>query len=780
MKYFKNLFKYLGIAVIALSLVFGVFVIDTPNHVHAAGDRFFIMGQVFVSSNTATITEVGRRTSTLTLNKTAGGAGSTFTIYRAQGITAVVTSGTTTITGSPVTLTGGSNTLTCDATNGTITLTLTIGTAANWNTVQAWAATSGGTGGAAIPTSAENALFDANSFTAASQVVTVDATASCLNMDWTGATNTPTLALSTNTLIPFGNVTFITAMSTTTGVGGQIRWADDGSLTTNGLNIVATYLGVQIGGKTLTFNDNFSMTGILYIPRGVLNTAGKTVICTDFLATASEAKTITLSSSIISCASWVIGGTPSPTLTANTSTINCSGSFTGGGLTTYNTVKLTGATSTITGNNTFATLGFTRAGVQTITFTDGSTQTVGALTRDAGTSIKTLRGSGAAGWNIAYNGASYISQDYFSISRSAATPAVNKFYAGTHSTNGGNNIGWNFYAPDVPTVTIQAQTTVDCFAVIGNGTITNLGAGNIAATMTGFRWGLAIGIYPNDIQQAGAYPLGAFTEAISSLPYHTAVFMQAEAQNSVGWGYSAELTFTTPFVGSPTNFIATAVGNRIDLTWVAGSYSTSSMIIRGVHSYPTAITDGSIVYSGAAGFFSDTLISDPDFNQYYYSAFGVVTTNVSPTYSSATNGGIGMISVVNYIFCGVVAFIAVILTVAAYAVKRTALAMLSAIFWMVVCGVSLSQLSTNVPVFTAMSLIGFIAAIGMSIQAYGFRDKDEDGSDNEDDLTFEEQLKKKQEERHELKEQMDANTQKRKEARQAKEEERAEKRYKNG
>jgi hypothetical protein len=204
------------------------------------------------------------------------------------------------------------------------------------------------------------------------------------------------------------------------------------------------------------------------------------------------------------------------------------------------------------------------------------------------------------------------------------------------------------------------------------------------------------------------------------------------------------------------------------------------MIIRGVHSYPTAITDGSIVYSGAAGFFSDTLISDPDFNQYYYSAFGVVTTNVSPTYSSATNGGIGMISVVNYIFCGVVAFIAVILTVAAYAVKRTALAMLSAIFWMVVCGVSLSQLSTNVPVFTAMALIGFIAAIGMSIQAYGFRDKDEDGSDNESDLTFEEQLKKKQEERQELKELADANSQKRKAVRQTKEAERAEKRYLNG
>jgi hypothetical protein len=742
MKYLKNLFKYLGIAVIALSLVFGVFVIDTPNHVHAAGDRFFIMGQVFVSSNTATITEVGRQTSTLTLNKTAGGAGSTFTIYRAQGITAVVTSGTTVITGSPVTLVGGSNTLTCDATNGTITLTLTIGTAANWNTVQAWAATSGGTGGAAIPTSAENALFDANSFTAASQVVTVDATAICLSMDWTGSTNSPRFKPGANVIYVYGNCTFINAMTVNGGSYATfILFNGSGTnlLTTNGTTISCS-IGPAVGSTaTMSLQDNLTCTG-LYHGGGTILTNGKTITAEHYnIFGGTAARTLTPSSSTINITGNGANGWNTQTgliITANTSTINIGGTaqFAGTGL-TYNVINLIGTAHTITGNNTFATLGFTRVGVQTITFTDGSTQTVGNITRDVGVSIKTLQGSGVAGWNIAYNGATYISQDYFSISRSNATPAVNKFYAGTHSTNGGNNSGWNFYAPDVPTVTIQAQTTVNCFAVTGNGTITNLGAGNIAATMTGFRWGLATGIYPNDIQQAGAYPLGAFTEAISSLPYHTAVFMQAEALNSVGWGYSAELTFTTPFVGSPTNLTATINGNVIDLAWVAGFGSTTTMVIRGTSAYPTSIADGIVIYSGAAAVYTDSYI-DIDVYKYYYSAFGITISNeVSPTYISAQAGGAAVTAIGNNV--GMIAFLILTLglTISSFALRKSVLALGAGASWMLLALYSMSQSSAANPsqitdIYMGLFWIGIIFVIVCVFEAVYMRPRHEDAEES--------------------------------------------------
>jgi hypothetical protein len=117
----------------------------------------------------------------------------------------------------------------------------------------------------------------------------------------------------------------------------------------------------------------------------------------------------------------------------------------GGGLTTYNIVNLTGATSTITGNNTFARLALPPATTQTITFTDSSTQTAStfALSGSSG-HVHTLQGSSTGGWNLVYAGSTYAPQWYISISRCTATP-TNIFRAVT-STDGNNNVHWTFIA----------------------------------------------------------------------------------------------------------------------------------------------------------------------------------------------------------------------------------------------------------------------------------------------------------------------------------------------
>lgn len=408
--------------------------------------RYFVMGQVFVADGTTTTDSVGRHVTDKTITVT-GGAGN-FTIYMTQGITSTVTSGTAAITGSPVTLSAGANTLTAGG-DGTCTLDITIGTAANWNSVQSWAATSGGTGGAVVPTSSDDVFFDANSFTAAGQTVTVDAAANCLSMDWTGATNTPNITVAAGIVLNvYGSATFIAAMSTTAGdVNSYFNYKGTGkTITTNGLvSTINHVFGYSSGTGSYTLLDNVTVDR-LELYSGTLDTNGKTITASDrILLSGAAAKTLTIGTSIINCLAWTYSGS-NLTLTDNTATINVSGNFTStAGIATYNIVNLTGPTSTITGSNTFNTLGLTRAGVQTITFTDGTTQTLTKLLRDAGVSVKTLAGSGVAGWNIASTG-SIQSLDYISVSHSTAAP-VGKFFAGNHSTDGGDNVGWYFTTP---------------------------------------------------------------------------------------------------------------------------------------------------------------------------------------------------------------------------------------------------------------------------------------------------------------------------------------------
>lgn len=67
-----------------------------------------------------------------------------------------------------------------------------VGGTGNWEDETHWATTSGGTGGNCIPSLIDDVFFDANSFSAAGQVVNVlNSPATCKNMDWTGVTNAP-------------------------------------------------------------------------------------------------------------------------------------------------------------------------------------------------------------------------------------------------------------------------------------------------------------------------------------------------------------------------------------------------------------------------------------------------------------------------------------------------------------------------------------------------------------------------------------------------------------
>ncbi len=306
----------------------------------------------------------------------------------------------------------------------------------NWSATGAtghWADDAAGTNlGKAAPGTTDNVFFGASAFNGAGQVVTVDATASCKNMDWTGATNSPTLAGSQNFNF-YDNVTFISAMVIT--YNGN--FSPKGNVNLNMGGLATSALQINSGNPSnLTLLSNFVSTSSVRHTWGTISLNGYTMTVNDIRDEGNAGSQVLAfgTGGVLNCAAFNYTNAANPTSITGTGTINDSGIFSGQGK-TYNIVNLTGATSTITGNNTINTLGFMRSGVQTITVT-GVTQTITNFIRDAGNAVKTIVNGTFT--KIIGGG---INLDYLSISGSTATTTI---YAGKHSTDGGGNSGWVF------------------------------------------------------------------------------------------------------------------------------------------------------------------------------------------------------------------------------------------------------------------------------------------------------------------------------------------------
>ncbi len=311
-------------------------------------------------------------------------------------------------------------------------------------------ATNGGGGGhGAAPGIDDNAIFDANSFDNPAQTVTVDAIANCLNMDWTGATNTPTLTVNNNLRIS-GNFTPIAAM--VTNGTSYISITSDCTFTTNNHSFTVRVSLQETTGKTTTLVGNFTSNTLVYVQGGILNSGGYSITCTTFTDKANTvARTLNLGSSVITCTGWDFKAA-ALTLTNATHTINISGtgSFANASVTgSFGTVNLNGTAHTISGSNTFQKLTLKADTTQTTTFTDGTTQTIllPVFTGSSG-KIKTLKGSGALGWALTKTGTPLVNCDYMDITGGTANPDL-CWYAGptTHSIDGTGNTRWYFTSP---------------------------------------------------------------------------------------------------------------------------------------------------------------------------------------------------------------------------------------------------------------------------------------------------------------------------------------------
>jgi hypothetical protein len=327
-----------------------------------------------------------------------------------------------------------------------------VGGSANWDGVALlkWSATSGGLGGASVPTSADDVFFD-NLSTGTCTIVFGNTGAKSINC--TGFTGTIT---GTGNFNIAGSVTLVSGM--TYSHTATMSFGGTGTLTTAG----KTFSGVTVFGSgiTLTLGDALN-TGPrnLTVSLGTFDAAGYNVNCNTFASNNSNVRTITMGSGL-----WTFSGTGTVwntatitnlTLNKNTANILLSNTtstartFSGGGL-SFNKLTIGGATGTstltISGTNSFTELASTKTVAHTVRFsTNQGTIDTWSITGAAGRVVTV--DSNTAGTQRNFNLTNVTSGiDYLSV-KDIAVNQANRFYVGVNSTNGGNNLNVIFTAP---------------------------------------------------------------------------------------------------------------------------------------------------------------------------------------------------------------------------------------------------------------------------------------------------------------------------------------------
>lgn len=333
-----------------------------------------------------------------------------------------------------------------------------VGGTANWDATAGtkWATTSGGAGGAAVPTISDTVFFDAAS---GANTVTISAAAISGVFDSTGFTGT---IAGASTWANYGNFTLGagTTMTYTGGLTLSSTGTKSFTVTTNNVTITTTvFFNEATTIWTLQDNLTISNTRSLQLTRGTLNIDGKTVTAGGFTSSNANSRTLNFGSNGTMNFNGAFTVTTSTNLTVSgTGTINIGGAsaktFDGGGK-TWPTLNQAGSgTLTIAGSNTFTNITNT---VQptTITFTAGTTQTVSQF-GVSGTPFNlvtintTVPGSAATiSDSSGTNTVSYVSIKDITAAGGATWIA----YTTSGNINSGGNTGWIFTDPNAITFT---------------------------------------------------------------------------------------------------------------------------------------------------------------------------------------------------------------------------------------------------------------------------------------------------------------------------------------
>lgn len=350
-----------------------------------------------------------------------------------------------------------------------------VGGSGNWNATSTtnWASSSGGSGGAGVPTSADDVIFDAGSNVGTGNfTVTVTGTtasrARCRDFSTGGAggalDGTMTFSMpSTAYLECYGSMTFPATNFLVSGASGSLllfkSTTTGKTITTNGIslnNIPVEFDGV--GGEWI-LGSAFTSAAVVTVRNGTFDTSASNYAVTvaALQSGLTGTRSIKLNGSTVtgtaSAAAIQLANTAGLTFNAGTSTIVLSGTFpilTGGDQTFYNvsfTTASAGALCTLSGNNTFNNLTFTSpssTGLISVVINASSSCTVnGTLTLGtANTPIRRIQVASdtiGSARTITVNGtvATLADVDFRDITTSGTAGT----WSGTRLGNGGNLTG---------------------------------------------------------------------------------------------------------------------------------------------------------------------------------------------------------------------------------------------------------------------------------------------------------------------------------------------------
>ncbi|WP_425390171.1 fibronectin type III domain-containing protein [Ekhidna sp.] len=333
-----------------------------------------------------------------------------------------------------------------------------VGGSGSWGDLNHWATTSGGsTNYGVLPGSDDRVIFDSNSFSADGQSVTLDVTAICDDMDWTGISFDVSIlegaeheiqihgSVVLSNLVEIGNdvdLTFLSANSETFSMG------DNPEVRKNTGNN-RTRISFE-GDGDWTIVDHLTSEGTILVQNNAtLNLDGKPMYTEDILLLGAS----TFNSgtdATITFEDWrgntnMNFGSGTELIMKQFNLFDSFGDFNGGGH-TYPMLRIEnpGQTIRLDGSNTFDQL-IIDAGV-TIDFQANQTQTMTALQAD-GTKFNFIKfRTDVGGTQATINVASgTVNTTYLDLTDMIATGGAT--FNATNSIDGGNNSGWNITAP---------------------------------------------------------------------------------------------------------------------------------------------------------------------------------------------------------------------------------------------------------------------------------------------------------------------------------------------
>ncbi|MBC8147028.1 MAG: hypothetical protein H8E98_03450, partial [Bacteroidetes bacterium] len=347
-----------------------------------------------------------------------------------------------------------------------------IGGTGNWDDTAHWSYSSGGPGGACVPTPSDNVFFDVNSFSATAQIVDINVgNATCRNMTWTGSLYNPEFSgYVKHNLRIFGSLTFVQAMSLTFLGVTYFEATTLGQTITSAGNVFNRHVIFRGLGGGWTFQDDFACSYNLIFLHGNLNFNRKNVYAASFISDIPNIRVLNIKSSNISLGTmignaWNLVAT-NLTFFSDSSNINIIGSYawfltSGTGLLNYWNVNFSSPqgesrllstiiscnfqkvafyhSGLIYGTNSYDTL-FFEAGTSN-SLQSGYTQTVNTLIAigNCNAHITFLSTPGGVAATFVKNSGNLV-VDYVRLQDNTATGGAT--FTAHNSQDLGNNTGW--------------------------------------------------------------------------------------------------------------------------------------------------------------------------------------------------------------------------------------------------------------------------------------------------------------------------------------------------